>query len=88
MAGPGMRWLRLCAPPAVVFAPAAPVHVRVPPQLPCPPPCLQVRQVVLPACEARGPCKARALAQQLWEGEEFHLQASGGSGAWLGRPPP
>ncbi|KAL4430803.1 hypothetical protein ABPG75_006059 [Micractinium tetrahymenae] len=34
----------------------------------------QVRQVVLPAGEATGPCKARALAQQLWEGEEFHLQ--------------
>jgi hypothetical protein len=30
--------------------------------------------VVLPACEATGPCKARALAHQLWEGEEFHLQ--------------
>ena len=37
---------------------------------------LQVRQVVLPASEATGPCKARALAQQLWEGEEYHLQAS------------
>lgn len=32
--------------------------------------------MVLPADEATGPCKARALAQQLWEGEEFHLQAS------------
>lgn len=42
-----------------------------------PGPVAQVRQVVLPAGEASGPCKARALAQQLWEGEEFHLQASG-----------
>ena len=39
------------------------------------PPLLQVRQVMLPASEATGPSKARALAQQLWEGEEFHLQA-------------
>lgn len=36
---------------------------------------LQVRQVVLASSEATGPCKARALAQQLWDGEEFYLQA-------------
>lgn len=34
----------------------------------------QVRQVVLHAGEATGPCKARALAQRLWDGEEFYLQ--------------
>lgn len=34
----------------------------------------QVRQLVLPASEATGPCRARALAQQLWDGEEFCLQ--------------
>lgn len=33
---------------------------------------------MLPASEATGPCKARALAQALWEGEEFYLQARGG----------
>lgn len=35
---------------------------------------VQVRQVILDAGEATGPCKARALAQQLWDGEEFYLQ--------------
>lgn len=34
----------------------------------------QLRQVVLDAGEATGPCKARALAEQLWQGEEFVLQ--------------
>lgn len=34
----------------------------------------QVRQVVVPAAEATGPCKARALAQSLWDGEEYVLQ--------------
>lgn len=33
---------------------------------------------MLPAGEATGPCKARALAQQLWDGEEFYLQARTG----------
>ncbi|EFJ43296.1 hypothetical protein VOLCADRAFT_96541 [Volvox carteri f. nagariensis] len=33
-----------------------------------------VRQVVLPYQDAEGPCKARALAQSLWSGEEFVLQ--------------
>lgn len=31
--------------------------------------------MVLASSEATGPCKARALAQQLWDGEEFYLQA-------------
>ena len=35
----------------------------------------QVRQLILDWREATGPCKARALAQQLWGGEEFYLQA-------------
>ncbi len=34
----------------------------------------QVREVRVPAHEATGPCKARALAAQLWDGEEFFLQ--------------
>ncbi|GAB4817949.1 hypothetical protein N2152v2_004995 [Parachlorella kessleri] len=34
----------------------------------------QVRQVIVSSEEATGPCKARALAQQLWDGEEFYLQ--------------
>ncbi|KAG2425670.1 hypothetical protein HXX76_013512 [Chlamydomonas incerta] len=34
----------------------------------------RVRQVVVPAAEATGPCKARALAQALWDGEEYVLQ--------------
>ncbi len=37
---------------------------------------LQVRQTIVSSGEATGPCKARALAQQLWDGEEFYLQAS------------
>jgi len=35
---------------------------------------LQVREVRIPWQEATGPCKARHLAQHLWNGEEFHLQ--------------
>eukprot|EP00884_Botryococcus_braunii_P015720 jgi/Botrbrau1/2831/Bobra.0125s0038.2 len=34
----------------------------------------QVREIRLHYTEARGPCKARALAQSLWEGEAFFLQ--------------
>ncbi|KAK9916189.1 hypothetical protein WJX75_009844 [Coccomyxa subellipsoidea] len=34
----------------------------------------QIRQIVIPATEATGPCKARMLAQKLWAGEEFYLQ--------------
>ncbi len=34
----------------------------------------QVRQIVLPYGDAEGPCKARALAQTLWSGEEYVLQ--------------
>ncbi|CAI7768170.1 unnamed protein product, partial [Closterium sp. NIES-54] len=34
----------------------------------------QIRQVVLPACMARGPCWARAIAQHMWQGEEYYLQ--------------
>ncbi|KAL0031913.1 hypothetical protein WJX79_004937 [Trebouxia sp. C0005] len=34
----------------------------------------QVREVRIPWQEATGPCKARHLAQQLWDGEENHLQ--------------
>ncbi|KAL0023769.1 hypothetical protein WJX77_003977 [Trebouxia sp. C0004] len=34
----------------------------------------QVREVRIPWQEATGPCKARHLAQHLWDGEEFHLQ--------------
>ena len=35
---------------------------------------LQIREVRIPWQEATGPCKARNLAQQLWQGEEFFLQ--------------
>ncbi len=35
---------------------------------------LQVRHVTLPQHEATGPCKARALCQALWDGEEYVLQ--------------
>ncbi|KXZ54065.1 hypothetical protein GPECTOR_5g172 [Gonium pectorale] len=34
----------------------------------------RVRQVVIPHGDATGPCKARALAQALWDGEEYVLQ--------------
>lgn len=34
----------------------------------------QVRTLLLPHTMARGPCFARALAQTLWEGEEYFLQ--------------
>ncbi|GLC55882.1 hypothetical protein PLESTB_001039600 [Pleodorina starrii] len=34
----------------------------------------QVKQVILPYGDAEGPCKARALAQALWSGEEYVLQ--------------
>ena len=34
----------------------------------------QLRQVILDSSEANGPCKARALAQRLWDEEEFVLQ--------------
>ncbi|KAG2482984.1 hypothetical protein HYH03_018110 [Edaphochlamys debaryana] len=34
----------------------------------------RVRQVVLPHMDAEGPCKARALAQAMWSGEEYVLQ--------------
>ena len=44
----------------------------------------QVRHVVLDSHEATGPCKARALAQQLWDGEEFHLQVWGAGARWGG----
>ena len=37
---------------------------------------VQVRQIVLHCGEATGPCKARAVAEQLWAGEEFVLQVS------------
>ena len=37
-------------------------------------PSAQVREVRIPWQEATGPCKARHLAQQLWNGEEFYLQ--------------
>jgi hypothetical protein len=36
--------------------------------------CMQIREVRLPYEEATGPCKARALAQALWAGEDFFLQ--------------
>lgn len=36
--------------------------------------CGQIRQIVIPATEATGPCKARMLAQKLWAGEEYYLQ--------------
>ena len=35
---------------------------------------VQVREIRIPWQEATGPCKARYLAQQLWDGEEFCLQ--------------
>lgn len=35
---------------------------------------MQVREIRLDYREATGPCKARALAQKLWAGEEFSLQ--------------
>ena len=35
---------------------------------------LKVREIQIPWHEATGPCKARHLAQQLWNGEEFYLQ--------------
>ena len=35
---------------------------------------MQVREIRIPWQEATGPCKARHLAQQLWDGEEFCLQ--------------
>lgn len=35
---------------------------------------MQVRQVVLPAHESTGPCRARAVAGGLWDGEEYVLQ--------------
>jgi hypothetical protein len=35
-----------------------------------------VREVRVQHVEARGPCWARHLAQQLWAGEEYYLQAS------------
>ncbi len=34
----------------------------------------QVREIRIPASEATGPCKARYLATQLWEGEKYYLQ--------------
>jgi len=34
----------------------------------------QIRTVVLDHSDAKGPCYARALAQNLWRGEEFYLQ--------------
>lgn len=34
----------------------------------------QVRHLILDHSEARGPCHARALAQKLWQGEEYCLQ--------------
>jgi hypothetical protein len=34
----------------------------------------QVREMRLPHTEATGPCKARALAAALWDGEEYVLQ--------------
>ena len=37
-------------------------------------PLLQVREIRLDYREATGPCKARALAQKLWAGEEYYLQ--------------
>ena len=35
---------------------------------------VQVREIRIPWQEATGPCKARHLAQQLWNGEEYFLQ--------------
>lgn len=35
---------------------------------------IQVREIRIPWQEATGPCKARFLAQQLWDGEDFYLQ--------------
>lgn len=37
-------------------------------------PCLQIREIRVDYREATGPCKARALAQKLWGGEEYYLQ--------------
>ena len=37
-------------------------------------PCLQIRETRVDYREATGPCKARALAQKLWAGEEYYLQ--------------
>ncbi|CAL8470118.1 g9660 [Coccomyxa elongata] len=34
----------------------------------------QVRQIIIPAKEATGPCKARRLSQKLWAGEDYWLQ--------------
>jgi hypothetical protein len=33
-----------------------------------------IKQIIIPHTDARGPCWARFLIQQLWEGEEYHLQ--------------
>ncbi|BDA44136.1 probable Egl nine homolog 3 at N-terminal half [Coccomyxa sp. Obi] len=34
----------------------------------------QMRQIIIPAKEATGPCKARMLSQKLWAGEDYWLQ--------------
>jgi hypothetical protein len=33
-----------------------------------------IKQIIIPHTEARGPCWARFLIQQLWSGEEYYLQ--------------
>ena len=35
---------------------------------------VQIREIRLDYREATGPCKARALAQELWAEEEYYLQ--------------